>query len=99
MSSYFFRDHLDEEEEDNTFLFYTQCQMRNYVTKYLWHLSHENSSETSIKHQNFLVLRYKASDDNLDKLYFSVNMFKIERKYMTTKTFTFLDTHRLSILA
>ena len=31
---------------------HTQCHMRNYVTKYLWHLTHEKLVRTVRKHQN-----------------------------------------------
>ena len=54
--------------------------------------------KTSIKHQDFLVWCYKASDDNFDKLYFPwIYLRSRIAKIYDDQNLTFLDSHRLSI--
>ena len=54
--------------------------------------------KTSVKHQDFLVWCYKASDDNFDKLYFPwIYLRSRIAKIYDDQNLTFLDSHRLSI--
>ena len=58
---------------------YTQCQMRNYVTKHLWHLTHENSSENVHKTSKLSCMMLQSIRWQFRQVVFSLNMFEIEK--------------------
>ena len=58
---------------------YTQCQMRNYVTKHLWHLTHENSSENVHKTSKLSCMMLQSIRWQFRQVVFSLNMVEIEK--------------------
>ena len=79
MSVLFFRRSSSRRGRRGQWGLYTQCQMRNYVTKHLWHLTHENSSENVHKTSKLSCMMLQSTRWQFRQVVFSLNMFEIEK--------------------